>query len=117
LNEMANIGRNFLHIIDTRPAMAVLSDGRNAHVSQHDESWWHERLKKFMPTIRPVPIRHTGRVAFKSWDEELPAFRHQLIETREALRLWATRRLSPSARRQRLERRRRKAAALLDSNS
>jgi hypothetical protein len=112
LSEMASMANDFLHVIDTRPAKAILSDGRNAHVSQHAEDWWHARLKRFMPTVRPVPIRHTGRVAFKSWDEELPAFSHQLIESREAILMWAIRRFSLSARRQRRERRRRKAAAV-----
>ena len=107
LAEMAEMAEHAIHVIDIRLADATLSDGRNAHVSLHDEAWWHARLARFTPAVRPVPIRHPGRVAFKTWDAKLPAWRHHLLERRESLLLWATRRLSPSARRRRHERRRR----------
>lgn len=106
LSEMAGMADHWIHVIDTRPATAILADGRNAHVSQHDEGWWRERLARFMPAIRPVPIREPGRVAFKTWDAELPALRHALVERRESALRWIERKLNPAARRRRHERRR-----------
>lgn len=32
--------------ISTRPAKAILPDGRNAHICLHDADWWRERLKE-----------------------------------------------------------------------
>ena len=34
-----------LLVINTGPAMKVLADGRNAHISQHPPEWWIERIK------------------------------------------------------------------------
>jgi hypothetical protein len=31
-------------VISTRPAKAILPDGRNAHICLHDPPWWRERL-------------------------------------------------------------------------
>jgi hypothetical protein len=105
LAEMAGLARHMLLVIDIAPATAVLSDGRNAHVSLHDEAWWQARLARFVPAIRPVPIRRRNRVAFKSWDAALPPWRHAWIERREAFLLWGRKRLNPMARRQRRQRR------------
>jgi hypothetical protein len=80
LSEMATIGRDALLIIDIAPAKAILSDGRNAHVTLHDEEWWHERLAAYFPTIQPFKIRRPHRVAFKTWENELPGWQNRLIE-------------------------------------
>lgn len=80
LAEMAAVGRDALLIIDIAPAKAILSDGRNAHVTLHGEEWWHERLAAYFPAIRPFKIRRPHRVAFKTWDKELPGWRSWLIE-------------------------------------
>lgn len=82
LLEMAKLGKDALLVIDTAPAKAVLSDGRNAHVCLHDEAWWHDRLKAYYPNIRPFPIGRPHRAAFRTWDQELPAWKRMWIEWR-----------------------------------
>jgi hypothetical protein len=89
LSEMAAVGRDALLVIDIAPAKAILSDGRNAHVTLHDEAWWHERLAKYFPTIRPFKIRRPHRVAFRTWEKEFPAWQRNLIELKaKAGRKW-----------------------------
>ena len=81
--EMASLGREALIIVDTRPAKAILSDGRNSHVSMHDEAWWLARLRRSFPTLRPIRVHRRGRVGFKTFDAELPAFEAWVITQRE----------------------------------
>jgi hypothetical protein len=85
LAEMARMASHALHVIDIKPAKAVLSDGRNAHVSLHTEAEWQALLARYWPSIRPIPHRSPSRVAFKTWDAALPTWRHRLIEGRELL--------------------------------
>ena len=44
-------GRVAYFVIDTRPANAILPDGRNAHLSLHDHWWWIDKLKKVGWTV------------------------------------------------------------------
>lgn len=45
LDDLKRVTRLYgLFVIATRPAMKVLSDGRNAHLIQQPWPWWHERL-------------------------------------------------------------------------
>jgi hypothetical protein len=37
-------GRVAYFVIDTKPANAILPDGRNAHLSLHDAHWWERKL-------------------------------------------------------------------------
>jgi hypothetical protein len=37
--------QRILLVISTRPAVKTLADGRNAHISLHEEDWWLERIK------------------------------------------------------------------------
>lgn len=83
--DMSGLCRHALLVIDTGPALTLLSDGRNAHVSQHDGAWWLSRLRPFFPSLRPIPIGRPRRVAFKTWNEGLPWFQHKAIEYRERL--------------------------------
>lgn len=87
LAEMAALGRHQLHIIDIRPAKAILADGRNAHVSLHSGEWWETRMQRHMPQIRRVACSRPDRVALRSWPQELPAWRRWFIERREKLLL------------------------------
>ncbi|TDW25946.1 methyltransferase family protein [Rhizobium azibense] len=84
LREMATLAPNALHVIDTRPAKATLSDGRNAHVSQHDEEWWLERLGHFWPGTVPFAMKR-GRVGIKTWQNSLPRWKHNMIVQREKI--------------------------------
>ena len=74
--DMASLARHAVIVIDTAPARLKLSDGRNAHVSLHDEAGWEKRLKKSFPTIRPVAIGRKSRVGFKTFDDQLLADVH-----------------------------------------
>jgi hypothetical protein len=94
LSEMAALGRHQIHIIDIKPAKAVLADGRNAHVSLHSGDWWEERMRRFMPSIQMVECSRPNRVALRTWTEELPAWRRWLIERSEVLRLSVEKRLA-----------------------
>jgi hypothetical protein len=82
LAEMAKLSKDALLVIDTAPAKAILSDGRNAHVCLHEEAWWHKRLKAYFPTIRPFPIGRPHRAAFRTWKEEPNALKRLWIEWR-----------------------------------
>jgi len=86
LEEMATLAPDALHVIDTRPAIALLSDGRNAHVSQHDEAWWLQRLGRHWPNVIAFPMR-SGRVGIKTWTQALPWWRHALITCREKIEM------------------------------
>lgn len=77
--DMASLARHAVIVIDTAPARLKLSDGRNAHVSLHDEAAWEKRLKKSFPTIRPITIGRKSRVGFKTFDEQLPAEVHDSL--------------------------------------
>lgn len=80
LSEMAKVATHALLIIDIAPAKATLSDGRNAHVSLHDESWWQDRLAQYFPSIRPFKINRPHRVAFKTWENDLPGWKQFFFE-------------------------------------
>lgn len=82
LHEMSTMCKNALLIIDTRPAKALLADGRNAHVSLHDEAWWLKRLQQHFPSIQPIAARN-GRVGFKTWPSRSTAMWRTYIEQRE----------------------------------
>ena len=81
--EMAAMTTHAAIIIDTKPAKTLLRDGRNAHVSQHDGAWWQERLSRILPGVRPFAVGRPSRVAFKTWDAELPRFHTFWLTTRE----------------------------------
>lgn len=91
--EMAAMAREALIVIDTRPAKARLSDGRDAHVSRHDEGWWLERLRRAWPTLRPFRAYRHGRVGFKTFEAELPPHQAFIIRAQGVIarhaRRWA----------------------------
>lgn len=96
--EMARMARQALIMVDTRPAKARLSDGRDAHVSLHDEAWWWDRLRRSFPTLRPIRAFRRGRVAFKTFDAVLPPVAAARIVVRETVARFLGRmaaRLSP----------------------
>lgn len=74
---MASLAKEAIIVIDTAPARLILSDGRNAHVSLHDEATWEARLRTSFPTIRPIKIGRKSRVAFKTFDASLPEGEHE----------------------------------------
>ncbi len=65
--DMAAFAKHAIIIIDTGPAVLILPDGRNAHVTQHDQDWWAERLGAYFPYLEPIRVRSKRRAAFKTW--------------------------------------------------
>jgi FkbM family methyltransferase len=60
--------------IHTGPAQKVLSDGRNAHLTQQGPDWWLPRLKQYfdVPLIQSIPSGFAILVRSKSSDLKLP---------------------------------------------
>lgn len=87
-----------LFVIDTGPAKMLLSDGRNAHVSQHGAEWWLARLKPHFPNIRQMPIHRRARVAFKTWDGEVGGLTGLAVRARERA-IYRAQKLTRSAQR------------------
>ena len=67
LGEMASLSRNAIIIVDTRPAVAILSDGRNAHVTIRPHLWWRERLSRHFPRLYSLSTARRSRTGFKTW--------------------------------------------------
>ena len=86
--DMQSMARHAILVIDMATTGKRLADGRSAHVSVHDQNWWLKRLSPVWPSLRPIEPLRPHRAAFKTWDEELPPFRHWAIARRE---LWARR--------------------------
>lgn len=68
--EMAAFATNAIIVIDTGPAVLVLPDGRNAHVTQRDQDWWARRLGVHFPYLEPIRVRSKRRAAFKTWKSD-----------------------------------------------
>ncbi|MCK0209258.1 class I SAM-dependent methyltransferase [Starkeya koreensis] len=98
LASIAASAREALFVIDTGPAKLLLSDGRNAHVSQHGADWWLARLKPHFPAIREMPIHRRARVAFKTWDGEVRGLAGLGVRARERV-IYRTQKLARSAHR------------------
>ncbi|QIB32600.1 methyltransferase domain-containing protein [Ancylobacter pratisalsi] len=98
LASIAALATHALLVIDTGPAKILLSDGRNAHVSQHGASWWLERLRPHFPAIRQMPIHRRNRVAFKTWDGEVGGLAGFSVRMRERA-IYRVQKLSRSAQR------------------
>lgn len=98
LASIAAAAAQVLFVIDIGPAKMLLSDGRNAHVSQHGADWWLARLKPHFPTIRQMPIHRRARVAFKTWDGEVRGLTGLAVRARERI-IYRTQKLTRSAHR------------------
>lgn len=98
LASIAAASRDALFVIDTGPAKVFLSDGRNAHVSQHDADWWLARIRPHFPTVREIVIHRRARVAFKTWDGEVGGFAGLGVRARERA-IYRTQKLVRSAHR------------------
>jgi Methyltransferase domain len=72
LADMAALGRDALIIVDTKPASAVLPDGRNAHVTVRPHAWWAERLARHFPQLYPLATVRRSRAGFKTWPRSVP---------------------------------------------
>lgn len=68
IEEMRSLCRNALIIVDTAPAVLLLPNGENAHVSLHPKEWWAERLGRHFPKLVPIRAQRRTRAAFRTWD-------------------------------------------------
>lgn len=67
LAEMRAACRDAIIIVDTRPASAVLPDGRNAHVTLRPPAWWRDKLSAVFGPLEPVRTVRRSRAGFKTW--------------------------------------------------
>jgi hypothetical protein len=67
MDHISELSNNVIFIIDTIPAKNILPDGRNAHVTVKDATWWRERLRKHFPTVAEINVRPRWRAAFRTW--------------------------------------------------
>ncbi len=67
LADMAGLCHNALIIIDTKPAVAILPDGRNAHVTVRPHAWWRRRLSKHFAAVHGTATTRRSRAGFKTW--------------------------------------------------
>jgi hypothetical protein len=70
--DMASLCRHAMIIIDTKPAAAVLPDGRNAHATVRPHAWWRQRLLPHFPQLYPLPTARRSRAGFKTWPRTAP---------------------------------------------
>ncbi|MGI9382588.1 MAG: methyltransferase domain-containing protein [Methyloligellaceae bacterium] len=67
LAEMRAACRDAIIIVDTRPASAILPDGRNAHVTLRPPAWWRDKLAEVFGSLEPVRTVRRSRAGFKTW--------------------------------------------------
>ncbi|WP_108659688.1 methyltransferase domain-containing protein [Acuticoccus kandeliae] len=67
LKHVASLTKRALFIIDTRPARAILPDGRNAHTMLQPPKKWQEMLATAFGEAVAVPVFRKGRCAFKTY--------------------------------------------------
>lgn len=68
IGEMASMSRHAIVIVDTKPARAVLPDGRNAHVTVRPHAWWKERLLQHFSGLHQIATARTSRAGFRTWE-------------------------------------------------
>ena len=90
--EMALLARNAIVIIDTRPASAILPDGRNAHVTIRPHAWWRQRLSRHFRQLYPLATARRSRAGFKTWPRTgLQTIHYFRLRTAETARHYAQR--------------------------
>ncbi len=65
---MAELSKEAIIIVDTKPAALLLADGRNAHLSLHDHHWWQMRLEKHFGPMIPIKVKRRSRASFRTWE-------------------------------------------------
>ena len=65
--DMRSLCRNALIIIDTKLAVTLLADGRNAHVTVRPADWWHARLSRHFPYLEGITTARYTRAGFRTW--------------------------------------------------
>ena len=67
LAEMRALCREAIIIVDTKPAKAVLPDGRNAHVTLRPRAWWQAKISEHFGPLSPIATVRSSRAGFKTW--------------------------------------------------
>ena len=67
LAEMASLCTNAIIIVDTKPAVLRLADGRNAHVTLKPHAWWREQISRHFGNLEPMATVRSSRAGFKTW--------------------------------------------------
>lgn len=45
INDLAKLAQKKLFVVvSTKPSKRIMSDGRDTHLSLHDDAWWHQRF-------------------------------------------------------------------------
>jgi hypothetical protein len=70
IGEMRSMCREALIIIDTKPAVLHLADGRNAHVTVRPHAWWQARLARHFPNLEPIRAARRSRAGFRTWSRK-----------------------------------------------
>jgi hypothetical protein len=95
IGEMASLCRNAIIIVDTKPASAILPDGRNAHVTIRPHAWWRQRLSRHFRQLYPLATARRSRAGFRTWPRDaLQTVEYVRLRTVETARHYA-RRLLP----------------------
>jgi hypothetical protein len=89
--DLRALGREAIVVVDTKPAVQKLPDGRNAHVSLHPHGWWRERLGRHFGALVPIRCPRRSRAGFRTFARKAPlAFAWR--RAGEDLRHWLGRR-------------------------
>jgi Methyltransferase domain len=89
--EMASLCRDALIIVDTKPAAAILPDGRNAHATIRPHAWWRERVARHFPVLYPQATARRSRAGFRTWRRSLgQAVQYGLMRAGDSARYYAT---------------------------
>lgn len=70
--DMRSLCREAIVVVDTKKAVQVLPDGRNAHVSLHPHAWWQERLSRQFGPLTPIRCPRSTRAGFRTFARPAP---------------------------------------------
>ncbi|RMH46107.1 MAG: hypothetical protein D6686_15955 [Alphaproteobacteria bacterium] len=70
--DMRSLCREAIIVVDTRPAVQRLPDGRNAHVSLHPHGWWRDRLQRHFGPLTPIRCPRRSRAGFRTFRRPRP---------------------------------------------
>jgi len=70
ISDMRSLCREALIIVDTKEAVTLLGDGRNAHVSLHPAAWWQDRLGRHFAHLERVAAARRTRAGFRTWSRK-----------------------------------------------
>ncbi|MEM8741010.1 MAG: methyltransferase domain-containing protein [Pseudomonadota bacterium] len=72
IGDMRSLCREAIIVVDTKAAVQMLPDGRNAHVSLHPHAWWQARLERHFGPLTPIRCPRRSRAGFRSFPRASP---------------------------------------------